>query len=297
MKKYKNIASLFGIRTQDNRKRSVEENQRSIIGDNTPFVIRESYKTARTNIIFSVSGMLKEGCKTIVMTSANPGEGKTTTTLNLALTFAQTGARVLAIDCDLRKPRMHRYIGIKKNIGISSILSKQVTIDEAIHKNVRLGLDVIASGEIPPNPAELLASESMKALIEELSKRYDYIFFDTPPVTVVTDASALSTYVDGVIVVVRQNYTDHESLAMGVDLLNIAKAKILGFFINDVQSQRGGGYRYRYGYKYSYRYGYKYDYHYTYGDLSTKKIYTGEGNGEDADEDGFAKESDSKKKK
>lgn len=294
MKKYNNLRALFGFKVPENKRKSVEDNQRAIIGENTPFVIRESYKTARTNIIFSVSGMIKEGCKSIVMTSANPGEGKTTTTLNLAITFAQTGARVLAIDCDLRKPRMHRYIGIKKNIGISSILSKQVTIDEAIHKNVRNGLDVLASGEIPPNPAELLASESMKALIEELSERYDYIFFDTPPVTVVTDASALSTFVDGVIIVVRQNYTDHETLAMGVDLLNIAKAKILGFFINDVQTQRGGGYRYRYGYKYSYRYGYRYDYHYTYGDLGSKKLYMGEKDEEATDDNSKA---DSKGKK
>lgn len=291
MKKYNNLKALFGFKAPDTKKKSVEDNQRAIIGEDTPFVIRESYKTARTNIIFSVSGMLKEGCKTIVMTSANPGEGKTTTTLNLAITFAQTGAKVLAVDCDLRKPRMHRYIGIKKNIGISSVLSKQVTLDEAIHKNVKNGLDVLASGEIPPNPAELLASESMKALINELSERYDYIFFDTPPVTVVTDASALSTFVDGVIVVVRQNYTDHETLAMGVDLLNIAKAKILGFFINDVQTQRGGGYRYRYGYKYSYRYGYRYDYHYTYGDLSNKKMYTGDKEKDESDE------TDSKSKK
>lgn len=246
----------------------------NIINETTPFIIRENYKTARTNIIFSVSGMNKSGCKLIAVTSANPGEGKTTSSLNLALTFAQTGARVLAIESDLRKPRLHRYLGVKKDIGLSSILSHQVRIDDAINKNVRDGLDVISSGEIPPNPAELLASDAMKALIDELSERYDYIFFDTPPVTVVTDAAALSPSVDGVIIVVRQNYTDHESLATAVNLLNIANAKILGFFVNDVQNNRVGysynRYRYKYGSKYSYKYGYKYDYRYgdVYGDIS-----------------------------
>ncbi len=242
----------------------------TILNDDTPFIIRESYKTARTNIIFSVSGINKSGCKIIAITSANPGEGKTTTTLNLAIAFAQTGARVLAIDGDLRKPRMHRYVGIKKDIGLSSVLSQQITFEKAVIKNARPGLDVLPSGELPPNPAELLSSEVMRELIEEISKDYDYIFFDTPPVTVVTDAAALSTLVDGIILIVRQNYTDHESLSSAVNLLNISGTKLLGFFINDAASNRGGysynRYRYKYGSKYSYRYGYRYDYRYGYSD-------------------------------
>lgn len=266
MKKYNKIRQFFNFSLPQNKRQSTADSMKAIIDDAAPFVIKETYKTARTNIIFSVSGTVKSGCKMIAITSANPGEGKTTTSLNLAITFAQTGARVLIVDCDLRKPRLHRYIGIKKNVGISTLLSGQVKIEDVVHKNARPGLDVIASGEIPPNPAELLASEAMKALVDELSDRYDYIFFDTPPVTVVTDASALSTLVDGVIVVVRQNYTDHESLSMALNLLSIASAKILGFFVNDVVTKRGGyhysRYRYKYGYKYAYKYGYKYDYRY-----------------------------------
>ncbi len=266
MKKYNKIRQFFKFDLPQNKKQSTEGGQRIIIDDTAPFVIKEAYKTARTNIIFSVSGMAKTGCKMIAVTSANPGEGKTTTSFNLALTFAQTGAKVLIIDCDLRKPRLHRSVKVKKNVGISTILSKQSTIEEATHKDVRPGLDFIASGEIPPNPAELLASEAMHELLAELAQKYDYIFFDTPPVTVVTDASALSTFADGVIVVVRQNYTDHESLTMALNLLNIASAKILGFFVNDVVSKRGGyhygRYRYKYGYRYAYKYGYKYDYRY-----------------------------------
>ncbi|MEE0944945.1 MAG: CpsD/CapB family tyrosine-protein kinase [Clostridia bacterium] len=277
MQKYHHIRKLIsslkqakGKKTND-AKRSVN----TILSNDTPFVIRENYKTARTNIIFSVSGISKSGCKFIAITSANPGEGKTTTTLNLAITFAQTGARVLAIDGDLRKPRMHRYLNMKKDIGLSSVLSQQVDLDKAINKNVRPGLDVLASGELPPNPAELLSSDKMRELIEKMGERYDYVFFDTPPVTVVTDAAALSPLVDGVIVIVRQNYTDHESLSAAINLLNISRTKILGFFVNDVSKIRSGynynRYRYKYGYKYSYRYGYRYDYRYGYAEKNRNK--------------------------
>lgn len=276
MQKYHHIRNLISSLKQNggNKTNDAKRNINTILSDNTPFVIRENYKTARTNIIFSVSGINKSGCKFIAVTSANPGEGKTTTTLNLAITFAQTGARVLAIDGDLRKPRMHRYLNVKKDIGLSSVLSQQIEFDKAINKDVRPGLDVLSSGELPPNPAELLSSDNMKELIGKLAERYDYVFFDTPPVTVVTDAAALSPLVDGVIIIVRQNYTDHESLSMAINLLNISRTKILGFFVNDVTKSRGGysysRYRYKYGSKYSYRYGYRYDYRYGYADRSAK---------------------------
>lgn len=275
MKKYQKIKKFISsIRQTNNKTNDAKRNINTILSDDTSFVIRENYKTARTNIIFSVSGINKNGCKFIAITSANPGEGKTTTTLNLAITFAQTGARVLAIDGDLRKPRMHRYLNLKKDIGLSSVLSQQIELDKAIHKDVHSGLDVLPSGELPPNPAELLSSETMKELIEKLSDKYDYVFFDTPPVTVVTDAAALSPLVDGVMIIVRQNYTDHESLSTAINLLNIAKTKILGFFVNDASKNRGGysysRYRYKYGSKYSYRYGYRYDYHYGYADRNKK---------------------------
>lgn len=272
MQKYHHIRNLISSLKQNgtNKTNDAKRNINTILSDNTPFIIKENYKTARTNIIFSVSGINKSGCKFIAITSANPGEGKTTTTLNLAITFALTGARVLAIDGDLRKPRMHRYLNVKKDIGLSSVLSGQIDLDKAINKNVRPGLDVLSSGELPPNPAELLSSDNMKELIEKLSERYDYVFFDTPPVTVVTDAAALSPLVDGVIIIVRQNYTDHESLSMAINLLNISRTKILGFFVNDVAKNRGGysysRYRYKYGSRYSYRYGYRYDYRYGYAD-------------------------------
>ncbi len=276
MKKYDNVKGLVAaLHKPKTAKHHDNQAIESILSDDTPFTVREAYKTARTNIIFSLSGKAKSNCKTIAITSANPGEGKTTSSLNLALTFAQTGAKVLAIDSDLRKPRLHRYLGLKKDVGLSTVLSKQIDVGQAIIKDVRMGLDVLTSGEIPPNPAELLSSESMHELLETLSAQYDYIFFDTPPVTVVTDAAALSPLLDGVVIVVRQNYTDHEGLSTAINLLNIAKAKMLGFFVNDAVTVRAGygynRYRYKYSYRYGYKYGYKYGYRYGYSDYDTRK--------------------------
>ena len=142
--------------------------------------------------------------------------------------------------------------------------------EDAAFKDIRTGMDLLTSGSIPPNPAELLSSLAMGDLIETLKRKYDYIFIDTPPVTVVTDAAALSKYVDGLVMIVREGYTNHESIEHAINLLNIAEAKVLGFFVNDVEAAGGGysGYRskgyggYGKGYKYNYRYNYKYNYRY-----------------------------------
>ncbi|MDD6484306.1 MAG: CpsD/CapB family tyrosine-protein kinase [Clostridiales bacterium] len=249
---------------QEWKQASLKRNQAAILNSKTPFIIKEAYKIARTNIIFSVSGSGTEECKIIAMTSACPGEGKTTSCLNLALTFAQTGARVLLIDGDLRKPRIHQYLGVIKTNGLSTVLSNQKTFDEVVYHDVKYGLDCLTAGSIPPNPAELLASDAMQALLENLKYRYDYIFIDTPPVTVVTDATALSKYLSGLIVVVRDGYTEHDSIDHAINLLRIADAKILGFFLNDVDPATANygnynkAYGRRYGYKYGFRYGFKY---------------------------------------
>ena len=280
--------NVFGqkMTKQEWREVTLKRNQMAIINDKTSFVITEAYKTARTNIIFSVSGSTEDECKVIALTSASPGEGKTTSCLNLAITFAQTGARVLIIDGDLRKPRIHQYLGVSKSNGLSTVLSKQKTYEEVVFRNIRKGLDCIAAGSIPPNPAELLASAAMSDLLSQLRREYDYIFIDTPPVTVVTDAVALSTLVSGVLLVVRVGLTSHENIEHSITLLKIAKAKILGFFVNDTDPaslkygsyrriyggiygrygyRYGGRYGYRYGGRYGYRYGGKYGYGYRYG--------------------------------
>ena len=267
-------AGLFGnkkITRQEWQQMSLKRNQMAILNKDTPFIIKEAYKAARTNIVFSVAGSSNEDCKTIVLTSANAGEGKTTTSLNLAITFAQIGAKVLIIDGDLRKPRLHQYLGISRTNGLSTVLSNQKTFEESVYRDVRDGLDCLTAGSIPPNPAELLASEAMQNLLERLKTQYDYIFVDTPPITVVTDAVALSTHVTGIVLVVREGYTDHGSIEHSLTLLKFAKAKVLGFFANDTDptSANYGTYRKtysrRYGYKYGNKYGYKYGNYSNYG--------------------------------
>ena len=260
--------------TLDERRNRLKKSQEMILNKKTSFVIQEAYRTARTNIIFSLADS-EDRCKSVCVTSSNASEGKTTTTLNLAITFAQTGSKVLLIDADLRKPKIHQYLGVVKSDGLTTILSKQKSFEDVVYHNLRPGLDCLTSGSIPPNPAELLGSESMGELMKKLNKEYDYILIDTPPVTVVTDAVALSSYVSGILLIVREGYTNYESIDQALTLLKIAKAKLLGFFINDIDalSINYGSYRSGYGRKYKGRYGkygsgsggYGYDYGYGYG--------------------------------
>jgi capsular exopolysaccharide synthesis family protein len=262
----------------DLRQQRLKRDQAQILNKKTSFIVQEAYRTARTNLIFALASDNEEKAKVLCVSSANSGEGKTTTTLNLAITFAQTDSKVLLIDCDLRKPRIHQYLGVVKTDGLTTILSKQKTFEEVVYHNLRPGLDCITSGSIPPNPAELLGSEAMRSLIEELKEMYDYILIDTPPVTVVTDAVALSKIVSGVMLVVREGYTDHESIEQSLKLLRMAEAKVLGFFVNDIDimNVNYGTYRTNYGkgYRYKYGYGYGYSYSYSYGNnykIKTKK--------------------------
>lgn len=236
----------------------------TLLNNESNFATIEAYKAIRTNVVFTL-GIGNRGCKKIIITSAMPGEGKTTTCLNLAIAFAQTGAKVVVIDADLRKPRIYRHLGIEKENGLSDVLCGMIDLKIAIKKCEKHGIDCITSGQIPPNPVELMASENMEKIIEELSKTYDYVFIDTPPVTVVTDATAMANYVDGVIVVVRQNYTIHESLQRAIANLRFADAKVLGYILNDV-SANGQHYSKHYGAGYGYGYSYGYDYGYGYGE-------------------------------
>lgn len=257
----------------DERQQRLKQSQEAILNRKTSFIVQEAYRTARTNIMFSLASS-EDKCKVLCISSANPGEGKTTSTLNLAITFAQTGSKVLLIDCDLRKPRIHQYLGVVKTDGLTTILSKQKDFEDVVYHNLRPGLDCITSGSIPPNPAELLGSDAMRSLIKRLSNEYDYIILDTPPVTVVTDAVALTRYSTGIMLVVREGYTNHESIAQALKLLKIAEANVLGFFVNDIdtmsmnygsyRSSYGRGYKHKYGSGYGYGYG---GYGYSYSDV------------------------------
>lgn len=240
----------------------------STSADNGPFIINkdtefqaiEAYKVARTNIMFSLMDSNNDSCKIVIFTSAIPGEGKTTTAINMAITFAQTDAKVLLIDADLRRPRVHRYLKTMNIVGLSNVLGGFSDLPEAIQTSEQYGFDYITSGHIPPNPAELLLSDKMKTLLETLSKSYEYIFLDMPPVAAVTDTAAVARMATGVIIVVREKYTPHPVLKSALSALKMANAKILGFILTaaglDEYFYKGSKYG-KYGYKRHYGYGYR----------------------------------------
>lgn len=236
------------------------------------FRIEESYKTIRANIMFSV---MKKGCKMIVVTSSAPNEGKTTTTVNLAISIAQAEQKVLLIDGDLRKPKIHQYFKIPNAPGLTNYLGDKISgrrgsdLFSVIHPTEYNNLCVLCSGTIPPNPAELLGSELMTEFLDDVSKDFDYIIIDTPPINVVSDSLPLIRESDGVVLVVRSNQSTHPELQRALASLDFIDAKILGFVVNFAESKAGkyGRYsRYNYG-KYGYgKYGYgTYDGYGTYG--------------------------------
>ena len=212
-------------------KKEAASRSKTILTEDTAFVAKESYKASRTNIIFSVPS---EGeCNVIMFTSSVPGEGKTTTCVNTAISFAQTGARVLLIEADMRRPRVCECFNCEIKEGLSNVLGGFIKAKEAVKKIDEFGIDVMVSGWIPPNPTELLASRRVKEVFDELKGEYDYIFIDTPPVNTVTDAVLLTKYVHGVIIVVRSKYTIKQSLNKAINTLKFSNAKILGFVVND----------------------------------------------------------------
>lgn len=182
-------------------------------------------------------------------------EGKSLTALNLAISLAQTEAKVLIMDCDLRRPKLNRLLGASTNIGVSNLLMDPKKLNGILLKHEQLGISVILSGDIPPNPSELLASAKMQALITALRSKYDYIIIDTPPVEMVIDAVVLAPLSDGVLFVVKADQSERGAVIHAMGQLSYAKAKVLGFVFNGMNAESGSGYgKYRYR-KYG-RYGY-----------------------------------------
>ncbi|MBY0753926.1 CpsD/CapB family tyrosine-protein kinase [Clostridium sardiniense] len=200
----------------------------------------ESYRVLRTNIQYS---SIDKKIKRMLVTSSEPGEGKSTTTGNLALTFSQDEKRVLLIDCDLRKPSIHKKFRVSNNIGLSDVILDNSKLDKALIKRNDY-LDILPAGKVPPNPSELLGSKALENLLDELGKKYDVIILDTPPVHAVTDAQILSTKVDGVILVVRAERTKKESVISAKAALDKVNANILGTVLNGGESSKGKYYYY-----------------------------------------------------
>jgi capsular exopolysaccharide synthesis family protein len=212
--------------------------------------IAEAYKQLRTSILLSTAG---HAPKSLLVTSGNPGEGKTTTAANVALSLAQTGARVLVVDADMRSPRIHTTFDITNVAGLSTALSRDVSEQDVlalIDLQEETGLHVMTSGPIPPNPAELLGSPQMKKLLETLSANFDHIVIDSPPIANITDGVLLATLVDGVVLVVHGGHSSRDLVKRARQLLRGVGARIFGVVLNNVKVHEAGYY-----YDYTNRYG------------------------------------------
>jgi len=220
--------------------------RRLLITDTNPrSPISETYRSLRSNIEFS---SIDREIRTLMLTSAGPAEGKSTTTANLAVTYAQAGKRVLVIDADLRKPALHHTFGLTNRWGLTSVMVGQAPLEQAIQDTNVENLWCLTAGPLPPNPSEMLASNKMTALIENLKKEFDIILFDTPPVIAVTDAQIVASKCDGVVLVIDYGNVKKEIALKAKQLLEMAHANLLGVVINNKKHTKHKEYYYYYYY-------------------------------------------------
>ena len=225
---------------------------KKILCADSSFNVKEAYNSIRTNLLFSQQG---EKCPVFVITSPTANNGKTINTINLAVSFAQMGKKTLLIDSDMRNPTMHRMFSIPVKNGLSEILAG-LTDNISVSKTGIENLSVLTAGKIPPNPAELLSSSRMDKLLDFVREHYDYVFIDTPPINIVTDSTLFAQKVTGYILIVKSDTTNITDVKATVSGLEQIEANILGFILNDVNSDRKKYYSYYRKYNYSYKYGY-----------------------------------------
>lgn len=226
------MSSLF----KKTRKNVHSDSSNNLIIKNPDPILSEALKTARINVMYTLSD--EDGAKTFMVTSSFSSEGKTTTSVNLATTLAQTQSKILLIDADLRRPKVHEYLGVKNTNGLSNHLGGFVDIDSVINHSEEFNFDYITAGDIPPNPAELLSSNKFKEFVKQIKESYDYIVFDTPPVNAVADALAVVPTVKNVVFVCRCGVTVTNEVEKAVSALEFAKAKILGFITIDANRKK-----------------------------------------------------------
>ncbi len=228
-------------------KKELKPVQRNLISAASPkSPITEAYRTLRTNIQFA---SIDRELKSIMVTSTGPGEGKSTTIANLAVVLAQSDKKTLLIDADLRKPTVHHTFELQNRKGLTTYLAGKDGLEQTVQKTEIANLDIMTSGPIPPNPAELLNSKAMTKFIEEVSLKYDQVLFDTPPVIAVTDAQILASKLDGVLLVVNSGLTNKDIALKAKQQLENVKANILGVVLNNKQMKGDGQYYYYYGNK------------------------------------------------
>jgi capsular exopolysaccharide synthesis family protein len=239
-----------------------KEETKLVTLDEPKSAVAESYRTLRTSVLFTA---VQRGMKTLMVVSAQAGEGKTTTACNLAVSLADANKRVIILSADLRKPRLHRFFGLTNDAGLASVLAGEVKPWEALQKPGVENLRVMASGPVPARPAELLQSEQMGELLTELREVADLIILDTAPVLLVADALGLAPLVDGVLFVADAENTSSAAISHAREQLEQVSAPLIGAVLNNFDPQKARSYGYGYGYGYRYRYGSPYGYGASYG--------------------------------
>ncbi len=238
------MAFKIKLRKPDASKTEKKYNTADAISEQSKFAIVESYKSARSNIMFSLSA---EDQKVFAVTSYAKGEGKSTVSANLAISFSKMERKVLLIDCDLRRPNLHNIFKVENSVGLSNIIGKMAEFNDAVKHNVLPNLDILPSGTIPPNPSELLCSPGFEKLINSVINEYDYIIFDTPPIGVVADALLLKDRVAGYVLVLRERSTTHGDIQKMLESIKLADTKILGFIkVGCTQNKKRAGRGYYY---------------------------------------------------
>ncbi len=237
-----------------------KEDQKKILCAESPFVVKEAYNSIRTNLLFTQQG---EKCPIFVVTSPTANNGKSINSINLSISFAQMGKRVLLIDADMRNPTIHRMFSIPVKNGLSEILAG-LTDNITVSKTDVENLSILTAGKIPPNPAELLSCSRMDKLLEFVKAHYDCVFIDTPPVNLVTDSTSFASKATGYIMIVKSATTDLQDVKTAVGSLNQIGANIVGFVLNDATASGKRYYSYYKNYSYKYKYNYNYSYNYNY---------------------------------
>jgi len=227
---------LLRRKPRNNSRRTVQ----LIAHSNPKLPITEQYRQIRTNIQFS---SVDKKIKSIMVTSPEPGDGKSTTAVNLAIVLAQQGKSVLLVDTDLRKPTVHYAFNISNLDGLTRVLTRDISLDDAICKTYIHNLQILTCGPIPPNPSELLSSKAMDRVIEKLNVKFDIVVYDTPPVLAVTDPQILANKCDGVVLVVASGKTQKEHAKKAKELLVSAKSSLLGVVLNGVESSKQAYYK------------------------------------------------------
>lgn len=232
---------MFGIKKKSHL---IKERPGLVVSSKPSSVVSEQFRTIRTNIQFA---MVDRDLRSLVVTSAGPGSGKSIVSANLAATFASEDKRVLLVDADLRKPTVHKTFRVRNNDGLTTLLTdRHVNVEDVIYRTRVDGLYALTSGVIPPNPAELLNSKRMNELMKEMEEVFDLIIYDMPPIIAVTDAQVMASKADGTIFVLPKGQATKEEALKSKELLEMVNANVLGAIFNRVEKS-SDNYYYYYG--------------------------------------------------